>query len=655
MKFQRAGVAFAHDVTMAAVSFLLALALRLGPDRTLGYLKQPEIWSALALFTGVCAAVFWGTGLYRGIWRYASTQDVLAIVRAVSIAVLLFLAVTFLVTRLETVPRSVLVIEWLLLVVMLAGPRIAYRLWKDRGFTHVFEHGTPYRVPVLLVGAGDAADLFIRDTTRDSASAYKVLGIVDDKGTRVGRNIRGVPVMDDLEGLDRVVASLRRRGQRPQRLIVTRPLARDQMQLLLAHADAHGIILARLPRLIDFKEGTGLDRPESEDGRRSQRPLEPRPVSVDDLLRRPQARLDRTAMAELIGERTVLITGAGGTIGAELARQVVRHAPRRLVLLDRSEYMLFSIDLDLQERAPEIERRAVLTDVQQRALLACVFDEERPDLVLHAAAVKHVPLAEQSPHETVLTNVVGARNVADLAGAYGARAMVQISTDKAVDPCCVMGATKRLAERYVQARDLAAHGHGTRFVTVRFGNVLGSSGSAVELFERQIARGGPITVTHPEVTRYFMTAREAVQLVLQATHLSLSTTQRPHDVGTVYVLDMGEPIGIGDLARQMVRLAGLRPDKDVAIHYIGLRPGERLHERLFETGETVVAAGEGLHLASGPTTNLAVLQKALDELARSAAFGDHAETLQHLRRLVPNYRTDAESDDRVGAPKRPLG
>jgi O-antigen biosynthesis protein WbqV len=380
-------------------------------------------------------------------------------------------------------------------------------------------------------------------------------------------------------------------------------------------------------------------------------------VAIEDLLGRPQASLDRAAMARLIAGRRVLVTGAGGSIGAELVRQAAEFGPARLVLLDHAEYLLYNIDLELGERWPELPRRPVLADVRRRADLERVFAAESPELVLHAAALKHVPLIEANPGEAVLTNVVGTCNLADLSHAHGVRAMLQVSTDKAIDPASVMGATKRLAESYGQALDLALRGTGeaeeaTRFVTVRFGNVLGSTGSVVPLFQRQLDRGGPITVTHPEMTRYFMTVREAVQLVLQAAALGTSGGER-EEIGKIYVLDMGEPIRIVDLARQMIRLAGLRPVHDIDFVFTGMRLGEKLHEQLFHPGEAMVATSHpSLKLAAARTSNLELLRRGIDGLAAAAHQGDDTELRRLLAKLVPEWNPTRGSDDTAAAPVR---
>ena len=337
------------------------------------------------------------------------------------------------------------------------------------------------------------------------------------------------------------------------------------MAALLDKADALGVTLARLPRMTDFRAAAS--------GR-----VELRPIAIEDLLGRPQQVLDRAAMERLIRGRRVLVTGAGGTIGGELARQIAALGPAHLTLLDNTEYALYTIDLEIGERTPDLPRDSVLADVRDRERLRDIVARHAPDLVFHAAALKHVPIVEAHPDEGVLTNAVGTRNVADACRAAGVGAMVLISTDKAVNPATVMGATKRIAESYCQALNLAREAGRdvgpTRFITVRFGNVLGSTGSVVPLFTRQLAQGGPLTVTHPEMTRYFMTVREAVELVLEASALGTAGGPAENSGGSaIFVLDMGEPVRIMDLAQQMIRLAGLTPGDDIEIRITGLRPG----------------------------------------------------------------------------------
>ena len=641
----RATLMFAHDTVMAAASFVIALYLRLGQN-PLDY-SADLVVTGTAIFTLVAVSVFWSMRLYRGIWRYASVDDLLQIIKAVSLAILVFVLLLFWITRLEGLPRSTLGINWFVLVGLLAGPRLVYRMLKDRGLSAVFKRADPSRIPVLLIGAGDGAELFIRAMETSPGASYRVVGLVDDKGTRVGRKIHGLDVMGDLAALADVVARLTRQGSRPQRLIVTEnTLDGARMRALLEEADGLGLTLARLPRLTDFRSGV-TERSEV------------RPVALEDLLGRPQTVLDRDSMKALIAGRRVMITGAGGTIGSELACQIADFAPAHLTLLDHSEFALYTIDLEISRRHPGLGRSAILGDVRERHKLNSVFAAETPDLVFHAAALKHVPLIESHIDEAASINAVGTRNVADACRAAGIMAMVQISTDKAVNPVSVMGATKRLAESYCQALDLAGategatetdgagEGRRTRFITVRFGNVLGSTGSVVPLFQKQLEAGGPITVTHPDVKRFFMTVREAVELVLEASALGV---EEGSEEGRIFVLDMGEPIPIAGLAEQMIRLAGLRPGEDIEIRFTGLRPGEKLNEELFHAAETPKPTRyAGVLLASPRTAELEGLRAGLDELAAAAKAGDTARTLSLIAKLVPEYcRAD---DDEAKEPR----
>ena len=373
--------------------------------------------------------------------------------------------------------------------------------------------------------------------------------------------------------------------------------------------------------------------------------MELKPVAIEDLLNRPQVPLDRDGMARLIQGRRVIVTGAGGTIGSELARQVAAFGPEMLILLDNGEYALWQIDLELAETHPSVPRHALLADIRDEARIRAVFEAVRPELVFHAAALKHVPMVEDNPLEGLLTNVAGTRHVADAARAVGVRAMVLISTDKAVNPTSVMGASKRLAEMYCQALDIAARtaGQGMACITVRFGNVLGSTGSVVPLFQRQLARGGPLTVTHPDMQRYFMTVREAVGLVLQASVLRVGGAELPAgEQGGIFVLDMGKPVKIVDLARQIIRLAGLQPDADVEIRFTGLRPGEKLYEELFHGKEPPAPIGHpGLLMATPRTADPALVGRAIDEIAAACRGGQARMALTLLGRLVPEFEPSA--------------
>ena len=622
----RSLVAYAHDIAMAGLSFALALYLRLGDDIT-PYNPDPLIQGGV-IFVAISAVVFWFSGLYRGVWRYASMNDLLAITRAVTITILTFLLVMFLWTRFLHLPRSIIPINWFVLMALLGGPRFIYRLVKDRRFDLANKNGNGRRIAVLLVGAGDGAELFIRALRRTEDSNYRVVGIVSDRPERIGQQIHGIDVIGGADDIAGVVKKLRAAGTRPQRLVLTKDdMDGTRVRSLLDQADALGLTMARLPSLTDFKSGVS-DK------------VEVKPVAVEDLLGRPQTALDRGAMAGLIEGKRVLVTGAGGSIGSELVRQVCDFKPAEIGLLDHFELALYTIDRETALGWPDVRRQSVIADVRNRERVVQVFGRLRPELVFHAAALKHVPLVESNVVEGATTNIAGTVNVADTCVETGVSAMVLISTDKAINPSSIMGASKRIAESYCQALDLKrGDGDGTRFVTVRFGNVLGSTGSVVPLFQKQLAEGGPLTVTHPDMTRYFMTVREAVELVLQASALGHGGNGRRD--GKIFVLDMGEPIRIMDLAEQMIRLAGLKPGKDIKVDITGTRPGEKLFEEVFHGAEPPVATEcPGLLLAAPRVGSLDDLSPALDELAQACREDDEERVIAIIQKLVPEYHVE---------------
>lgn len=635
---RRAALVFVHDIIMTGAAFLIALYLRVGDEVFSTYARA--VWLGLPLTVVAGAVVYRVLGLYRGIWRYASVPDLIQIAKAVSLVCLSVTLALFLLTRLEDVPRSLPVLLWFVLIALLGGPRFLYRLLKDGRIGDLRAGPGDGRVPLLLIGVGDAAELFVRAVVGNRSSPYSVVGILDEKGRRVGRAVHGVPVLGRVDELARVVETLKRRGQPPQRLVLTRrsgEIPGALVQRLLDEADRLGLPVSRLPSPHELKEGLAEGR------------IELRPVAVEDLLGRPQAALDRSAIFALIQGRRVLITGAGGTIGGELTRQIAALGPAELVMLENSEFNLYSIDLEVGEIASDLPRHRVLCDVRDRARVLAIFQRFKPELVFHAAALKHVPLVEENLTEGVLTNAIGTRNVADAAYAVRCRAMVLISTDKAVRPASYMGATKRVAEAYVQALDLGVlkdpamrETSATRFMTLRFGNVLGSSGSVVPLFQRQLAQGGPLTVTHPEMRRYFMTVKEAVELVL---HASAHGAAKPAERGKIMVLDMGEPVKIVDLAHQMIRLAGLRPGVDVGITYVGLRPGEKLFEEILDPEEAPTRTeANGVFIASPKIIDYAFLDRALRELEQAAHSDDAARLTQIIETIIGGFTPTAQRE-----------
>jgi FlaA1/EpsC-like NDP-sugar epimerase len=621
-RWTRNGIAALHDAIMSGACFLGALYIRLGDDQMAQV--EPYLVRGTGLFVAVCMTVFLSMRLYRGIWRYASMRDMVNLAKAVSLAILIFASLMFLLNRLEGLPRSVLFILWLLMLVTLGGARFAYRALKDRTVVWAWTMDEVYKLPVLLVGAGDAAEQFIRDSRRDGTAPYEVVGLTDENLSSRGRTIHGIPIYGNHEVIPTIIRKLERKGKRPVKLIVSdEQVSGTYMRELLDMADGMGIPLARLPRLSEFKTGTAAKN-------------ELRAIAVEDLLGRAQNTLDRDSMKRMIAGKRVLVTGAGGTIGGELARQIASYEPHQLVIVELSEFHMYKIERELRETYPLLKLTCILCDVRDAQHIDRVFAVHQPELVFHAAAIKHVPIAEENIEETVLTNVFGSRNVANACLTHHTDVMVMISTDKAVNPTNVMGASKRLAESFCQALGQQQYGaHITRFVTVRFGNVLGSTGSVVPLFTEQLAKGGPLTVTHPDMTRYFMTVREAVELVLQASVLGNEHTDKNE---FIFVLDMGQPVRILDLAVQMIRLAGLRPNEDIKISFTGLRPGEKLYEELFHFSENAAKTSHAsIFLASPRFTDMQKLAPALESLV-AACKARHAEkALGLLKELVPEF------------------
>ena len=561
-------------------------------------------------------------------WRFSGLSDLVGVVGG-SIACATLFALLLIAAGFHLPTTTFPIVHALTLMVLLGTPRLGYRLYRGRPRRGTDDAPTQR---LVLVGAGDAADAFFRAAATDPAG-LRITGLLALADRQAGRRMHNVPILGTAAEAPAILARLAARRSLPSLLVVTEPdFVGTPLAALIATAEKFDIPVRRAPRV------TALLAAER---------IELRPVAIEDLLNRPQVSLDRPGMARLVAGRRVLVTGAGGSIGSELARQLAALQPESLVLLDQSEYALWQIDLEILEQAPGISRHAVIADVRDRSRIQAIFTEFAPELVFHAAALKHVPMVEANPLEGISTNILGTRIVADAAKQAGAAAMVLISTDKAVNPTSLMGASKRVAEMYCQALDIAARssGQGMRCVTVRFGNVLGSTGSVVPLFRRQLERGGPLTVTHPDMQRYFMTVREAVSLVLQACVVGLEQAALPGgEQGGIFVLDMGKPVPIVDLARQMIRLAGLRPDQDIKIEYTGLRPGEKLFEELFHGREAPVPTGHpGLLIAAPRTTDAATVGTAIDEVASLCHAGQTPLALVRIVALVPEFLREAHA------------
>ncbi|RUT26624.1 nucleotide sugar dehydratase [Asaia sp. W19] len=559
-------------------------------------------------------------------WRFSGVADLRGIAAA-SIGGSALFSLTLWLSGFPLPSPTFPLIYALVLLVGLGGGRLLTRVYGT-----MRSQAQGQKIRVLLAGSDLSLDLFLRALERASDRPYHVTGLVTRSRGQQGRRLHGVPILGVAEDLGSVLDRMTRNDMLPDSVIVTDPEWRgSQLSVVLDAGQAHGIAVQRAPSMTSL---TPADE------------IQMRPIALEDLLNRPEVPLDREGMARLIQGQVVLVTGAGGTIGSELARQVAQFGPAQLLLLDHGEFALWQIDLELSESCPDVTRRVIIANIRDAQRVDEVFQTYKPALVFHAAALKHVPIVEANPCEGVLTNLIGTRIVADAAIRHGASAMVLISSDKAVNPSSIMGATKRCAEIYCQALAVEAESRGSKFrcVTVRFGNVLGSTGSVVPLFRRQLEQGGPLTVTHPDMTRYFMTVPEAVGLVLQASVRGTASRRQADETdqrlqqGGIFVLDMGEPVRILDLARQMVRLAGLRPDEDVAIRFTGLRPGEKLYEELFHGREAPVPTdAPGLKMATPRMTDLQAATALLQTLEAASLRDDVDEALAIIKALVPEF------------------
>ncbi len=592
------------DLAVTVLAWWLANTLRYA---MLPYGQQLDLlsWQTLIVL-GVQALMFYWTGLYKGLWRFASVPDLWNIVRAVVAGTVVIYLALFLYDRMAGISRSVLLIYPVLLAILLGVPRLAYRYWKDSQFD-LFHARHSHRV--LVIGAGRAGEALVRDLRRDTR--YVPAGFIDDDTSLRGSRLHGVPV---LGGTDRLAELARRIGA--EMLLIAMPSAdKRQMRRVVGLCEATGLPFRTVPRLDDVIAGRAQFN-------------ELKEVAIEDLLGRDPVKLEWNAIRRGLTSQRVLVTGGGGSIGSELCRQIARLGASELTILDLSEYNLYRIEQELHSQYPELLLRCLIGDCGDAATCENAFALAKPQRVFHAAAYKHVPLLQNQLREAFRNNALSTRIVAERAVRHGAESFVLISTDKAVNPTSVMGACKRVAEIICQT---VADAHATKFVTVRFGNVLDSAGSVVPLFRRQIAAGGPVTVTHPEISRYFMTIPEACQLILQAMAMGQG--------GETYALDMGEPIRIRDLAEQMIRLAGKQPGRDVSILYTGLRPGEKLFEELFHPLENYHSTAHPKIFEAAPRPQSAALVAAQLARAMDAVAAFDEETLKHcVGALLPTFR-----------------
>ena len=561
-------------------------------------------------------------GVYKRIWRYSSTDDLLIITKATLISVILAAFAFFLTTRLENMPRSTMLIYFILLTILSGGSRITYRLIRDKTLAPI--NNINERINVLLIGASDEAEALIRSSHKPDGP-YHIIGIFDNDKSKLGRKIRGVDVIGSIEKVYETNSFIKEK-KITKIIIADKNITRKDIGLLLKYVDKIGISLARLPKISELNKAIDSKSNEA------------RPINIEDLLGRSETRFDKNNLEEFINNKIILITGAGGTIGSELANQISDMGPKKIVLSDYSEFALWNITDKISAKIDNENISSVLLDVRDKHEIDKTFKKYKPDIILHAAALKHVPICEDHPSDAMRTNVIGTKNISEKAIKYRTKTMVLISTDKAVDPTNFMGASKRAAEIYIQ--NLDREKSYTDFVTVRFGNVLGSTGSVIPLFQNQISRGGPLKVTHKEATRFFMSVKEAVELVL----ISLNSSINKKEKGDINVLEMGEPMKIDNLAKQLARLSGLTPGKDIKINYTGLRVGEKLHEKLFHKEEIKITTSHpDILIAKSRQLNFSNVNKILLTLEDFLVKNNEKEAIKILKNLVPEFSIDPKN------------
>jgi FlaA1/EpsC-like NDP-sugar epimerase len=563
--------------------------------------------------------VFFMFNLYRGMWRYTSISDLINIIKATFVSSTVIILTILYLRRFEGYPRSVFIIDAFLTLFFIGGIRFFIRFFHQTptsdltsiGRFSFFQNTREGLKRLFIIGAGDAGEKILREFQSNPRLKYNVIGFVDDNSKKHGMQIHGVPVLGDMDHL----SILAKEHEIDEILIAIASATRKEMRQIVDLCKETSLKYRIIP-------GMG----ELIDGRLTVKSI--RDVAYEDLMGRETVQLEMEKIGNYIKNKSILVTGAGGSIGSELCRQVAHFFPRNLILLDRTENNLYQIEVELRWEFPYLQCSPILGNVMNRETLTRIFLRYRPDVVFHAAAYKHVPIMELNPWETIFTNIIGTHSLLEVVKEFEVDRFVLVSTDKAVRPSNVMGASKRVAELLTQCYNNSFNP--TRFMSVRFGNVIGSSGSVIPLFKRQIEKGGPITVTHPEVTRYFMTIPEAAQLILQAGSMG--------EGGEIFILDMGSPIKILDLARDLIRLSGFEPDEDIEIKFIGLRPGEKLYEELITEGEGIFPTShEKISVLRKPSCDLNWLKTKIDELTALAEKQDAVGIKRKLKEILPEY------------------
>ena len=604
----------AHDVILVSLALYLSYVLRFG---TL-YLGSQfrELTSLLPLVVAIRIATFFAYGLYQGMWRFVSVHDLLSIVKATTVGSIIILSVFFLGGELGSFPRSIFVMNWFIVIVLVGGSRFTYRLYREMSLktgTAQFK-GQENIQNVLIVGAGSAGNLILREILGNLRLRYRPVGFVDDDRSKRTKTIQGYRVLGNTHEIPKLA-----KEHKVEQIFIAIPSSspKSRRRILLT-CKRTGLKIKTLPSVGELINGSITVN-------------SLRDFQIEDLLGREPVKLDTAAIGDYLQGKTVMITGAGGSIGSELCRQVAKFSPHRIVLFERTEFNLYQIHMNLHELFPHLEVCAVIGDVLNPNNVERTLSTYLPDVIFHAAAYKHVPLMEMNPAEALRNNTLGTMLVADMARRFGVGKFVMVSTDKAVRSTNIMGVSKRIAELVCEGLNRIST---TQYVTVRFGNVLNSVGSVIPLFKRQIEKGGPLTVTHPEIYRYFMTIPEAVQLIMQAGAMG--------NGGEIFILDMGEPVKIVDLARDMIRLSGLEPDQDIKIAFTGLRPGEKLYEELLTEGEEVKGTlHDKIKILGREEVDSPALLAALDQLFHQLGVtGYTQEVVALIKEIVPDFQPE---------------
>ena len=596
-----------HDLTALSISFVLALWLRL-ENESFFLLKQ--LWVYLILFLLLNIFFFNRFGLYHGIWRYASTQELVSILKGLIASSLIILAGLFLSIRLENIPRSFPILLFIVSFLGISGPRVLYRLVKDK-LENIKESQSKDKIPVLVAGNGNTTELFIRAANKQKSSPFNVIGIIGLKNTSIGRTIHGIPILTSLNKLEELESIISKKEVSPQRIIIAdHSLSRSIVESLFVFSKRNGLAIGKLPKITDFS--TKLNEN-----------FITNPIEIEDILGRQQ-KIHNTHSLKNLKNKSILVTGAGGSIGSELCIQILAYKPKKLLLLENSEFNLYQITQKLNSNLIV----PILADIKDKIRIESLIEKEKPDIIYHSAALKHITFVESDPLEALKTNFLGTENIILSCLKFNIKKMVFISTDKAVNPSTIMGATKRLCEKYIQK---ISSNSKTQFKIVRFGNVLGSTGSIVPLFQKQIDLEEPLTITHPETSRYFMTIREAVELVL------ISSQNKVLEKSEINILEMGNPVKIKDLASKMIALSGKKIGEDIKISYTQLRKGEKLHEELFYVQEIIDKTPINSILKT-KTILYPIQLKEISKLKKAISENDQIKSMSLLKSIVPEYQ-----------------